>query len=312
MSEPWIRVHANLAGKPVVARAVAALGVSENEAIGLLVRFWGAVSQHVVNGYVREVPDRQIELWAGWTGRKRGRFAMFVREAHLDSDGRVREWDEYAGRLEARRAKDRARKEEERARKSRGSHADNQTHRPQDVTPNSIPARANEDETLRDETRRSNCTSSSAGGEKPRDPMERAQSAEPHEAAAQTTPVEAALLQRLPTDAGRGALIAVLAAANNRLGVALEFQAMLNGMHPPTVEPEIMDAALRDYVVNGQTNGTFNATHFRGYIRRARIAALDLGGSADPAPSSAPRTQRSRPNAGEQTYENARRAVEGL
>ena len=146
MSEPWIRVHANLASKPVIARAVATLGVSENEGIGLMVRFWGSVSQHVVNGDVRDATDRQIELWAGWT-RKRGRFAAFLRSAHL-TDGRVNEWDEYAGKLEARRAKDRTRKEEERARKSRGSHADS----PQDVTDNSIPARANETTTTRNET----------------------------------------------------------------------------------------------------------------------------------------------------------------
>ena len=147
MSEPWIRVHANLAGKPVIARAVSALGVSENEAIGLMVRFWGSVSQHAVNGYVRNATDRQIELWAGWP-RKRGRFAAFIRSAHLDIDGRVNEWDEYAGKLEARRAQDRARKEEERARKSRGGHADS----PQDVTLNSIPARENETTTTRNET----------------------------------------------------------------------------------------------------------------------------------------------------------------
>ena len=92
MSEPWIRVHANLASKPVIARAVATLGVAENEAIGLMVRFWGSVSQHVVNGDVREATDRQIEFWAGWT-RRRGRFAAFIRSAHLDMDGRVNEWD---------------------------------------------------------------------------------------------------------------------------------------------------------------------------------------------------------------------------
>jgi hypothetical protein len=144
MTEPWIRVHANIASKPVIWRAVTALGVSENEAIGLLVRFWGAVSQNVVNGDLTGVPDPQIEAWAGWK-RKRGLFAAFIRSSHTDPSGRVNEWDEYAGTLETRRAKDRARKADERAKKSRGSHAD----RPQDVTLVSIP---NETTTKRDET----------------------------------------------------------------------------------------------------------------------------------------------------------------
>jgi hypothetical protein len=145
MNEPWVRVHANLRGKPVIARAVAALGVSENEAMGLMVSFWGQVSQHVVNGFLTGTTDRQLEVWAGWT-RKRGRFAAFIKAHHMDANGRVNEWDEYAGKLEARRARDRERKEEERARKSGGRPKDN----PQDVTGDSIPTRANE--TTRDVT----------------------------------------------------------------------------------------------------------------------------------------------------------------
>ena len=108
MSEPWIRVHANLHGKPIVWRAVDALHVSQHEAIGLLVQFWGGVSQHASNGHVADLPDAQLEAWAGWRG-KRGRFAAFIRSTHLDADGRVNEWDEYAGALEHRRSKERDR-----------------------------------------------------------------------------------------------------------------------------------------------------------------------------------------------------------
>lgn len=119
MSEPWIRVHANLRDKPVVWRAVEALGISQAEAVGLLVGFWGAASQHVTNGAVGEIPDAQIEAWAGWS-RKKGKFAAWLRAAHLDRDGRVNEWDEYAGHLEEQRRQARDRK-----RRSRAGHADN-------------------------------------------------------------------------------------------------------------------------------------------------------------------------------------------
>jgi hypothetical protein len=137
MAEPWIRVHANICGKPVIYRAVEALGLSPHEAIGVLVQFWGAVSQHATNGAVGGFSDVQLEAWAGWRGRK-GRFAAFVRAAHLDEHGCVNEWDEYAGKLEDRKEKDRTRK-----RKSRGRHADS----PQDVTLVSAP-------TIRDDTKR--------------------------------------------------------------------------------------------------------------------------------------------------------------
>jgi hypothetical protein len=108
MAEPWIRVHAILIDKPVIARAVDALIVSEHTAVGLLVTFWGAVARNVVGGSLVGVTDSQIENWARWRG-KRGRFAAFIREHHLDADGRVREWEEYAGALEARRATERTR-----------------------------------------------------------------------------------------------------------------------------------------------------------------------------------------------------------
>jgi hypothetical protein len=142
VAEPWIRVHANLVGKPVVWRAVEALGVKQHEAIGLLVQFWGSVSQHATNGHVVGSSDAQLEVWAGWRG-KRGKFAAFIRSMHLDPDGRVNEWDEYAGKLEGRREQERTRKQRERERRSRLSHAD--SHADNDVT--SLP-------TIRNETKR--------------------------------------------------------------------------------------------------------------------------------------------------------------
>jgi hypothetical protein len=109
MGEPWIRVHANLAERPVIDRAVDALGVSYHEAMGLLVEFWGNVSQHAVGGLIADVSDRQVERWANWRGEP-GCFAGFIRERHTDEHGRINEWDEYAGLLEHRRAVDRERK----------------------------------------------------------------------------------------------------------------------------------------------------------------------------------------------------------
>lgn len=160
MAEPWIRVHANIADRRVVFRAVDELKITRNEAIGLLVQFWGKASQNVPGGHLQRVSDTEIETWAGWRG-KRGKFAAFIRERHTDDDGRVREWDEYHGKLEDRREKDRIRKQRSRG-KSDDGHADSPQDNPEDVTRNvrvtSVPTRANEtkrDETIRDEQRSS-------------------------------------------------------------------------------------------------------------------------------------------------------------
>lgn len=153
MAEPWIRVHADIAGKPIVFRASEQLGVSENEAIGLLVRFWGSMSRHGQNGHVDLLTDPQIESWAGWRG-KRGRFAAFIRSAHTDESGRVNEWDDYAGKLEQRRSKER-----DRLRKKRTVVDQPAANSTQDVAQQpsnkSIllePARAVRNDTIRDTT----------------------------------------------------------------------------------------------------------------------------------------------------------------
>lgn len=141
MSDPWIRVHSNARNLKVVWRAVEFLGVSPEAAVGLLVVLWGQVAQHSENGHIDNVPDAQLEGWVGWTGEP-GRFARFVREKHA-VDGRIREWDDYAGKLEERREKDRERKATRRGlRDSAGS--------PQEGARNSIPTRAtrNDDATM--------------------------------------------------------------------------------------------------------------------------------------------------------------------
>ncbi len=155
VSEPWIRVHANLAGKPIVWRACEALGVKPHEAMGLLVQFWGAVSQHATHGCVSDIPDAQIEAWAGWT-RKRGLFASFIRDKHLDPDGRVREWDEYAGALETRKEHDRERKRKERERTSRGQSTGRHADSPQEMPVTSAP-------TIRNDTKRTTKASAPDG-----------------------------------------------------------------------------------------------------------------------------------------------------
>jgi hypothetical protein len=79
-------------------------------AVGYLGMFWGALSQHCVAGNIADVPDALLEEWAEWKG-KRGVFASFVRQHH-SRDGIVNEYDDYSGRLDVRREKDRQRQAE--------------------------------------------------------------------------------------------------------------------------------------------------------------------------------------------------------
>lgn len=239
MAEPWIRVHANLATKPVVLRIVDQLGVHENEAVGLLVRFWGQMSQHGANGSVSALSDTEIERWAGWRG-KRGIFAAFVRANHTDAQGRVREWDDYAGKLEVRREKEREKKRRQRS-VSPGTTTGTATGQAGDVPIDSVPARAVRNETIRDDTR---TTSTSAAAAR-----------------------ESAFAAQLDTDADRDALASVLANASSAEACLASLMAMAQGMDlPRTPTAGQLGKALRDYAANGER---WNAALFRGYVGRA-------------------------------------------
>lgn len=120
----WIRVAANMGARKVTARLSAVLraedmggmsrGLSRAAAVGHLVMLWGNVAENTTGGYIADVPDDLLEDWAGWDGAP-GVFARWLREQHV-TDGRINDWDEYAGALEDRREKDRVRKQRQRER----------------------------------------------------------------------------------------------------------------------------------------------------------------------------------------------------
>ena len=148
MRVPWIRVHGALFDKPVVTRLVAATHISEHEAVGVLVTFWSGVAAHANNGTIAQYPDAQLEKWARWPSRKRGLFAKWVRAEHQDAEGRVPEWDDYAGALEVRREKERQRLADKRKRLRNSTQVVEQQRAVVGATLQ--PARANDTE--RDET----------------------------------------------------------------------------------------------------------------------------------------------------------------
>lgn len=119
MRVPWIRLHGGLYDKPVVDRLCHATGIREHEAIGVLATFWSGVAAHGSNGEIASASDAQLEKWAKWPahrGQRRGAFSAWVRAEHIDAEGRVPEWDDYAGALELRRAKEAQRLAEKRQR----------------------------------------------------------------------------------------------------------------------------------------------------------------------------------------------------
>jgi hypothetical protein len=74
---------------------------------GLLVNLWGKVAEHVPDGRIADVDDDQLEEWARWRGET-GTFASAYR-ARFASDGVIKRWQEYQGKLLEYRKRERDR-----------------------------------------------------------------------------------------------------------------------------------------------------------------------------------------------------------
>lgn len=271
MRVPWIRVHGALIDRPVVTRLVESCRITPHTAIGVLVTFWSGVAAHATDGRIDGYSDAQLENWARWPG-KRGAFAKWVREQHMDPSGRVSEWSEYAGRLEQRRAADRVRKSaafpQEPERNSSGIPPE--PERNSAGVPKEFRTRARErDETVRNERE---LRRRRQGPEtKPADP------APPASAAAEWPEGQQDLLGRLSASRQQG------------MAACLRLWAhggdLPPGLGVPT--PEQIDSACREVVASVEP-GLITAKVVRGYLVRAMRPDTATGGS--PAPASGGRS----------------------
>jgi hypothetical protein len=130
VAENWIRVRAYLSSAKVALRLAPLCKGGAQHAAGVLQDFWSAAKDNTRNGFIGDATDEMLEKWANWTG-KRGAFAAWVREHHMEDDGRIPEWDEYMGELEHRREKARLKKAKQRAAR-RGNQPEMNGHVPED------------------------------------------------------------------------------------------------------------------------------------------------------------------------------------
>lgn len=94
----WVAIDVGIAGDPAVHRMAETLRVRVPEVVGLLALAFGGMTKHAPDGSVGGVPDSVLEMWATWHG-KRGAFAVSFRAELCDSEGLVRAWERWNGRM---------------------------------------------------------------------------------------------------------------------------------------------------------------------------------------------------------------------
>lgn len=92
----WIRVASDMKSDPSVGLVAETCNIGIGSAVGFVVNVLGEMATQAKDGALGGVPDRTIELWAAWDG-KRGSFAKAFRAALCTEEGVVRSWEKHNG-----------------------------------------------------------------------------------------------------------------------------------------------------------------------------------------------------------------------
>lgn len=113
----WTELHQSAAWHPKTISLGKELGVRSREAFGLITTLWLWALEHAQDGCLGHLTDREVAAAAGWH-RKPSVFVLAARKVgFVDDDGRLHDWDDYAGRLIEQRVADLERKREDRDKK---------------------------------------------------------------------------------------------------------------------------------------------------------------------------------------------------
>lgn len=115
----WIELHQTLPGHRKTMRLRRILKIGTAQAVGHLCMLWLWALDNCQDGDVSGLLDCEIAEAAGYDGKKPEEFAGALRAAgFVDCEGRIHDWDAYAGRLMDRReqTKEQTRKRVERYR----------------------------------------------------------------------------------------------------------------------------------------------------------------------------------------------------
>lgn len=104
----WIRIATDIKGDPAMSRMADVCKVRLAEIVGCCVSVFTELPEHAKDGNLTAVPDRALERWAEWEG-KRGVFAAAFR-AELCRDGVLKSWEKHNGNAIAKADRDAERK----------------------------------------------------------------------------------------------------------------------------------------------------------------------------------------------------------
>lgn len=126
----WIEVHQELTRHHKVKRLARALEISRPQAVGHLFFLWSWALDHAPSGDLSGFDDEEIAEESGWDRDQPAHgpphdsteFVQALRDAGWLDGSDLHDWDEYAGRLLAKREANKERARKAREARTHGSH----------------------------------------------------------------------------------------------------------------------------------------------------------------------------------------------
>lgn len=111
----WIESHQSLGEHPKTKKLCRILGISKAQAIGHLHMLWWWALDYAQDGSLARYDDLDIAIGAEWEGDQSGFVTALESSGFLDSDRRIHDWHDYAGKLIERRERNAQRMRDARA-----------------------------------------------------------------------------------------------------------------------------------------------------------------------------------------------------
>lgn len=117
----YIESHQELGSHPKTRKLARLLGISRATAVGHLHFLWWWATDYAGDGCLARFDPLDIAVGAEWDGDPDAFLAALIDAGFVDPDRAIHDWDEYAGKLNDRRARNAERMRAARARERNGA-----------------------------------------------------------------------------------------------------------------------------------------------------------------------------------------------
>ena len=105
----WLQIDDTLREHRKIYALADALAIEDYAAVGIVVCLWTWALSNAEDGDLSRFPSRALSRACGWAGDASALLGALKHAGFVEADGKIHDWEQYAGRLLEKRAKNRDR-----------------------------------------------------------------------------------------------------------------------------------------------------------------------------------------------------------